>query len=225
MRRTPPNASRKPLARLHTSRNALASLHPPEEICTVVVTQAIRATEATSGAVFLPDSNGLFNLAASATSADVMARFRITSIEEPSAMRDSLSGGQGLFFNNVDDLIRAYPSRADVIKAADIGSAAFLPLLAQGRVLGVLLISFNEQRIFASDEIDLLFAFANQAAQALHRAQLYEAERDVRGRLESVVGGLPGVVWEDIGSSRSPTAPTSLAPTSRQCWASRRTNG
>ncbi len=186
------------LARLHTSRNALASLHPPEDICSVVVTQAIDALEAASGAVFLPNtSDEMFDLAAATGFDDeVLARLTNTTISEPSAMRDALGTGKGLFFNSGEDLKRAYPGRAGVVSAAGIEAAAFLPLLAQGRVLGVLLIAFKAQREFAPDDIALMFAFASQAAQALHRAQLYEAEKEVRSRLETVIGGLPGVVWE-----------------------------
>jgi signal transduction histidine kinase len=41
----------------------------------------------------------------------------------------------------------------------------------------------KEARDFQSDEIELMFAFANQAAQALHRAMLYDESEKARAEL------------------------------------------
>jgi serine phosphatase RsbU (regulator of sigma subunit)/anti-sigma regulatory factor (Ser/Thr protein kinase) len=54
---------------------------------------------------------------------------------------------------------------------------ASLPLLAEGRQLGSLTVSWVEPREFTEDEKELLSAFAAQCAQALQRIQAREAER------------------------------------------------
>ncbi|GAA4351427.1 ATP-binding SpoIIE family protein phosphatase [Angustibacter luteus] len=55
---------------------------------------------------------------------------------------------------------------------------ASLPLLAEGRLLGSLTVSWVEPRAFTLDEKELLAAFAAQCAQALQRIQARQAERE-----------------------------------------------
>ncbi|WP_426564430.1 SpoIIE family protein phosphatase [Angustibacter sp. McL0619] len=55
---------------------------------------------------------------------------------------------------------------------------ASLPLLAEGRQLGSLTVSWVEPRVFTDGEKELLSAFAAQCAQALQRIQAREAERE-----------------------------------------------
>ena len=69
----------------------------------------------------------------------------------------------------------AYPPR----------SSASIPLLVKGSVLGTIGLSFSEVRSFSDDDKVFAISLAQQCAQALERARLYEAERAARDEAES----------------------------------------
>lgn len=62
-------------------------------------------------------------------------------------------------------------------------AGAVLPLMARGRVLGVLGLGFTDVRVFDDDEKALLTAVSDQCALALDRALLFDAERSARTTL------------------------------------------
>jgi serine phosphatase RsbU (regulator of sigma subunit) len=66
----------------------------------------------------------------------------------------------------------------------DTQSFAALPLVAEDEVLGVLALGFTEEQRFDADDRRFLVAIAGQCAQAVHRAQLYDREREVRQQAE-----------------------------------------
>ncbi len=76
------------------------------------------------------------------------------------------------------------------------GLRAFLaaPLVARGKIVGVLAIGHNVERDFSDGEINLLGTFADQAALALENARLYQAaqarEAFIRNVIESLGEGL-----------------------------------
>lgn len=64
------------------------------------------------------------------------------------------------------------------------GSFAAVPLLAEERTLGVLALGFEGDHALDDSEIRFFTAVADQCAQALARALLYDRERDERDRAE-----------------------------------------
>jgi signal transduction histidine kinase len=61
---------------------------------------------------------------------------------------------------------------------------ALAPLVADGRVVGVLGVAFDAPRAFADDDRALTLSVAHLCAQALERARLFEAERSARTEAE-----------------------------------------
>jgi GAF domain/Cache domain len=164
------------LARLHASRNALAALLPPAEISSIVVREAVRAIGAHTGAVFLPDfASGTFQLAGHiGYSEPVAEQLGELVMDERSPIRDAFREGEAIVFRDAGEQNKAYPQHAALKTAAGTQAVAFLPLKVQGETLGVLLLGFAQSQYFTQDDIDLMFALANQAAQALQRSQLYD---------------------------------------------------
>jgi PAS domain S-box-containing protein len=73
----------------------------------------------------------------------------------------------------------------DLERGADEGEAfAALPLIAEERTLGVFVLGFDGEHVFDEDEIRFLTAVAEQCAQALARAVLYDRARQERDRAE-----------------------------------------
>ena len=68
---------------------------------------------------------------------------------------------------------------SDVLASTDRQAWAALPLAAEGRVLGSVTVAWDQPQPFTDEEVELLAAFAAQCAQALHRLQVRDAERQV----------------------------------------------
>ena len=64
-------------------------------------------------------------------------------------------------------------------------SSASIPLLVKGSVLGTIGLSFSTLQSFSDDDKGFAISLAQQCAQALERARLYEAERAARDEAES----------------------------------------
>jgi PAS domain S-box-containing protein len=68
-------------------------------------------------------------------------------------------------------------------------SAIVVPLLGQGRGIGVLTVTHPHADHFGQDELDLLTSIAGQASSVVQRAYLFAAIRNERARLETVIEG------------------------------------
>jgi signal transduction histidine kinase/uncharacterized protein YigA (DUF484 family) len=81
-------------------------------------------------------------------------------------------------FQSPDELADASILLADEVRqrvlASGVGAYLGVPLRARGSVIGALTVGDTRGRVFSSSEVDLLQAFADQAALVLENAQLFE---------------------------------------------------
>jgi serine phosphatase RsbU (regulator of sigma subunit) len=82
------------------------------------------------------------------------------------------------------------PVMSEVIASTGAESWAALPLQTAGRRLGSLSVAWTGPRTFATDEMDLLVAFAAQCAQALERIRTRESERVAHAAVEGMAEAL-----------------------------------
>jgi signal transduction histidine kinase len=73
-----------------------------------------------------------------------------------------------------------------ILRQKGIKSMLGVPLLARGKVIGVLHVGSLVPRRFTEEETELLRLAAERAAMGIEHARLFEAERSVRERVESV---------------------------------------
>jgi serine phosphatase RsbU (regulator of sigma subunit) len=67
----------------------------------------------------------------------------------------------------------------DLVERFDILEVLLLPLLAQGEMLGIMMVDFaGEEHAFSERIIDMLTGIANQAAMVLQSARLVQAQRE-----------------------------------------------
>ena len=71
------------------------------------------------------------------------------------------------------------PERERVYRTTELASWATLPLQVPGRLLGALVVGWRDERELTGDELALLRGFAAMCAQALHRIQNLQADRQV----------------------------------------------
>lgn len=90
-----------------------------------------------------------------------------------------------------------YPRLWPSISHMNIGSAAYLPLIAQGRTIGVIGLFYERESAFADQERNLLVALGSSIAQSLARAMLYDQEHELAAGLQQAmlprrIPGVPG---------------------------------
>ncbi|MFF1924486.1 SpoIIE family protein phosphatase [Streptomyces sp. NPDC058221] len=97
---------------------------------------------------------------------------------------ETLTTGRPIFFESMQHLSAAYPG---IPMDAEVGARAFLPLIASGRHVGSCILGFDQPRGFSPEERTVLTALAGLIAQALQRAQRYDAEAALARGLQDVL--------------------------------------
>jgi PAS domain S-box-containing protein len=110
-------------------------------------------------------------------------RFGAIPIDAPLPGAQAARERAPVLMGSVAERNERFPALADVAAAGN--AHAVLPLIAEERVLAVLSLGFKEEREFDEDETRYLVALADQCAQALARALLYDRERRDRDRVEA----------------------------------------
>lgn len=95
-----------------------------------------------------------------------------------------LADGIPSFFASPPEMARRYP-RAPRISGKQ--AWAFLPLVVSGQPVGCCILSYDSPHDFGADERAVLTSLAGLIAQALDRARLYDATRDLAGTLQQAL--------------------------------------
>ncbi len=89
-----------------------------------------------------------------------------------------------------------------------LGAAVGVPLADRAEVLGALTLADVPHRVFTPSELEVLFAFADQAALAIRNAQLFEEIRQQRDFLESITeNSADAIVTTDVRGRISYVSP------------------
>jgi signal transduction histidine kinase len=99
-------------------------------------------------------------------------------------LSDALLTGQPVFIESLGDWQARYPNLNQQQAANHVAWAA-LPLEIEERIVGVIGLTFAQGRPYSVDERAFLLAVAQQCAQALERARLYEVEQKARIEAEA----------------------------------------
>jgi PAS domain S-box-containing protein len=113
---------------------------------------------------------------------DVWSRFPTNA---PVPLAEVARTGQPMFLESREEWTARYPHMQPLLDTTGHHANAILPLVLDGRVLGVLGAAFDAPRAFGDDDRTLALGVAHQCAQALERARLYEAERAARAEAEA----------------------------------------
>ncbi|HEY9813973.1 MAG TPA: ATP-binding protein, partial [Candidatus Sericytochromatia bacterium] len=152
----------------------------------VVVNQGIAALGARSGTVTLLSDNDTNLKVVSAIGypqsvRDAWATFPLT-LQAPLA--ETVHTGEPIFLRNLAELLARYPHLADTQAQTENQAFAYIPLIVEGRKLGQFGISFAQEQAFGEEDKAFMLTLARQCAQAIARAQLYEAEQNARDEAE-----------------------------------------
>ena len=179
--------ARRRAERLQRVTAELAQALRPTDVMEVVLGAQLDAAGAAAGVVTLLSADGatLETVHATGYPPDLTTPWHHLPVEAPLPLTEAVRTGVPVFVESHSDWARRYPAAAVDSVTSGYQAAAAVPLVAEGRIFGAIGLSFRESRVFALEERALLAALAQQCAQALERARLYEAERMARGEAEA----------------------------------------
>ncbi|MBH8552559.1 PAS domain S-box protein [Nostocaceae cyanobacterium CENA357] len=166
---------------------ALSQALTPQQVADVVMNQGVVALGAKTGSVLLLTDQGAALKIVQAigyTQADIDAvgTFPLTA---PIPSAEVVRTGQPVFIDNRVDWVARYPNLAHV--AAKDGEFAYacVPLIQEGKAIGTLGLNFAIAQTFNQEYREFMLTLGQQCAQAIARAQLYEAEQTAREEAET----------------------------------------
>ncbi|HYQ14315.1 MAG TPA: GAF domain-containing protein, partial [Polyangiaceae bacterium] len=191
-------AARQRLRHLSELASALTATRSVLEVAEVIVEQGLQAAAGDTCTVYRLDGSGrkLELLSHRGVASDLIDKVRVISDVEGNpetflAMKENRS----VWAESEADYAAIYPRLANV-KVSGQRAKAFwsVPLIAEGRSLGLLGVGFYAPRTFSADERAFVDTLAQQCAQALLRALRREAEEESREWLSTTLRSIGDAV-------------------------------
>ncbi|NTU85426.1 MAG: PAS domain-containing protein, partial [Chloroflexales bacterium] len=166
---------------------ALSEALTPAQVAAVIFEKVHAALGARSGAVVLlsEDGQALEVLETTGYPPGLVERWPHLRVDMPIPLAEAARSGQPVWAESPAELATRYPRLLELVP--EIGAGAALPLKIQQRVIGVLGVNFAGPRAFSAGDRFHLQVVAQQCAQALERAWLYESERRAHVAAEEAV--------------------------------------
>ncbi|MFN2566366.1 MAG: PAS domain S-box protein [Gemmatimonadaceae bacterium] len=180
-------AARERTDRLQAVTAALVETVTVEDVADRVVQTVAATTSARSVSLALLNKDGTeFELArVVGVSEEVAAKWRHYPVDPAYVSTEAVRTGQPVFLRNPDELRERFPKLADSARENGFAATAVLPLVVAGTTVGTLGLNYAMPQPFDAGKRAYLAAVAQQCAQALERARLFEAERSARAEAEA----------------------------------------
>jgi PAS domain S-box-containing protein len=185
------------LTRLQELTAQLATAHSPDEVLSVAVERIMAAVGAHMSVVSLPaeGDQGLRVVAYNGIPRHLMQDHPRVPVDVPGPTADAYRTGEPQWLESPQALAACYPQlESAVLQQTEARSLASLPMVVEGRGLGVLLLGFPEPRAFSGDEREFLLTLTRHCALAMERSRLLSEVELQRARLEDLVMRAPAVV-------------------------------
>jgi PAS domain S-box-containing protein len=175
------NAER--VTRLQAITANLASALTFEEVARVILEQGVPALDADAGNIALLDETRQYLGIISAVGypEEIVSPYRQFPATTPSPLGDAVGSRKPVWILSRDDWYARYDRQPGDPRHHMF---AALPLLVNGQPIGGIGFSFETERAVSAEDRAFATAVAEQCAQAIERARLYEAERRAREQAE-----------------------------------------
>ena len=175
------------LLRLQMVSTVLSQALTPREVVKAVVEQSVNSLGAHAGMVVRLDDDGVNLEIVGAVgfppgTTEQWNRFPL-STQVPAA--DAVRGKEPVVIKSPAEWRERYPHLGPLGEITGSYALVAFPLNVEGRTLGAIGLSFKEERSFNDDDRAFMLALAQQCAQSLERARLYETERRLRTEAEA----------------------------------------
>lgn len=174
-------------ARIQAITAALVAPLRSAEVASVILAQGVPLLEAVAGNVSVVAGDELEIIATTGDPDDLLSRRRRYPRDDPGPNMDAFRSRTAVWLESEAEYIARYPALEDFPKELGHGAWAALPLVVEGRPVGVLGLSFARARLFQEEEQSFALQLSHLCAHALARAQLYQEVEAARGRAEEML--------------------------------------
>ena len=174
------------LRRLHDLTSALERAATTGEVAGIVVDAGRAAVGAAASFAWLfsEDQRTLHLVASLGFEGPRLDAFREIPFDADVPLCAAIRSGRPLMFGSLDEMESQFPALGRADGSTPFKAWAALPLMAGASGIGGVSLSFAEQRLFASEDREMLEGMAAQASLAVERCRLFEAEKAARARAE-----------------------------------------
>jgi PAS domain S-box-containing protein len=169
--------------RLQRVAERLAEAVTPQEVLDAVLTEGVRAAEARAGAigVLSADAAKVELLAQRGYDESIMEGWDSFPVDAELPMSHVIRTGEPLFISSVQERNLLFPGLAR--QGQQGHGLVVVPLAVEGQIFGAMSLSFGEDIDFGPERREMKITLGRQAAQALARSRVYEAEQAMRERM------------------------------------------
>jgi serine/threonine-protein kinase RsbW len=168
------------LAILQLSVAELAAAAEVADVARVIVGVGRDAFGAAASALWLrEESTGRFDWVAALGVPDPVGEPPFLTADAELPQHEAIQQGEVVVVQDAAEAGRAFPLVSAAFEGGPAGTLVLVPLVAQGRTLGVVASRFAERRDLDVDEVGLLQTVGRQAGLALQRARLFDEQRTV----------------------------------------------
>jgi K+-sensing histidine kinase KdpD len=171
-------------SRLHGLTAALSESVTLNAVARAVVQQGRVAVGATSGEVTLLGGDRQVFHTLYAEGGDIISTDE-SALDSGSCAADAVQTGRAVYISSFEEWQQRYPASASRAAGGGYTSSATVPLLVEGAPIGVLAFHFTAPVNFDDEYRALLVSVAQDCAQALDRARLYESAQLARAEAEA----------------------------------------
>ncbi|WP_426756793.1 ATP-binding protein [Myxococcus sp. Y35] len=171
--------------RLQAVTAALSRAATAEDVAEALMREDLRPEGPARGAVLgMLEDGRLHVLGSFGYPPQVLDSLRGLWADQVPLVEQALAQLEPQWFSSHEALLRAAPESArGIIGVMGTGAGAVLPLRVEHRIRGFLVFAWDAPQVFPAEERGHLASLAQQCAQALERAALYEALRERGGKL------------------------------------------
>ena len=168
------------MAKLQAIGGALGEARTPAEVARVVATQMMGVVGANQAVLAVPDAGELMIVDSQGLQSRTAKEFARFPVDADLPLARAYRTGIAVWIGSPQQRAREY-ARPSVEHPQ---ATACVPLVAGGAKLGAIAFGFPQPRAFDAEERAQIEDLARNAALALERARLYQAERTARRRFE-----------------------------------------
>jgi PAS domain S-box-containing protein len=185
------------LGRLQQVTAALSAAAGEAEVAQAVFEVGLQVLGASGGSISFPDGADLVHVVHAFGS---LARRGGGPAPHPERLRVPLAEAfhrlEPVWIESAAELVARYPRLVEPDAAVTDGAWVAIPLVVRERPLGVLGLGFASSRRFDEEERAFVVALAQQCAQAIERARLFEAQKEMRAQAEQAADERESLVKE-----------------------------
>ncbi len=173
--------------RLQAVTAALSESLTPVQVVEVIAHQTIAVVNAASVLVALvtPQKDELEIIHHFGNEMDITSEWRRFPLTIATPLTDAVRTGQPVWEETLEERIARYPHLANNYAQVKHPFWISLPLMVEGQAVGGISVVFAQLPQLEPDDRAFMLSLAQQCAQAIARAQLYEAEQRARSQAEA----------------------------------------